>query len=53
MQVFVPYSSPLDCANALWKDSKRFNKQIIEYKQILAAIDRKKVWKNHPICLMY
>lgn len=53
MNVFVPYSSPLDCANALWKDSKRFNKQIIECKQILAAIDGGKAWKNHPICLMY
>lgn len=54
MQVFVPYSSPLDCAKALWDDSKRYNKQIIECRQILDAIDCiSKGWRNHPVVKMY
>lgn len=53
MNVFVPYSSPLDCAKALWNDSKRFNKQIIECHQIIASINGAKAWRNHPVCLMY
>lgn len=52
MNVFVPYKSPLDCAKALYGD-KRFNKQIIECRQILDAIDGAKAWRNHPVCLMY
>lgn len=53
MQVFTPYKNPLECAEALWSDSKRLNKQIIECKQIIAAIDGAKAWQNHPVCLMY
>lgn len=53
MQIFTPYPSPIECAEALWKDQKRFNKQILECKQILDAIDGKKAWSNHPCTLMY
>lgn len=53
MNVFVPYSSPLDCAKALWSDRLRFNKQIIECRQIIASINGAKAWRNHPVCLMY
>lgn len=53
MQIFVPYKSPLDCAKALWNDKLRYNKQCIEVKQIISAIDGSKAWRNHPVCLMY
>lgn len=54
MNVFVPYSIPLDCAKAMWGDSRRYNKQIIECRQIIAAIEgTSKSWSNHPVCLMY
>lgn len=54
MQIFCPYPSPLECAKALWNDSKRFNKQIIECKQILDAIDGVGTgWFNHPVVKMY
>lgn len=53
MQVFCPYPSPLDCAKAMWGDSRRYNKQIIECRQIIAAIEGAKAWCNHPVCLMY
>lgn len=53
MNVFVPCQSPIECAKALWNDKKRFNKQIIECRQILDAIDGRKAWRNHPVCLMY
>lgn len=53
MNVFVPYSSPLDCAKAMWGDSHRYNKAIIECRQIIAAIEGAKAWRNHPVCLMY
>lgn len=36
MQVFVPYQEPFEVATFL--DSRRLNKQIIECRQILAAI---------------
>lgn len=53
MNVFVPYKSPLECAKALYGD-RRFNKQIIECKQILDAIDGVgKGWFNHPVINMY
>lgn len=54
MQIFTPYSSPLKCAEALWNDSKRYNKQLIECYQILRAtrgIGR--AWLNHPVVKMY
>lgn len=53
MQVFVPYSNPLQCAETLWEDNRRFYKQIIECEQIIKAIDGKLAWRNHPITLMY
>lgn len=53
MQIFIPYQSPLDCAKALWNDRLRYNKQLIETKQILAAIDGAIPWSKHPACLMY
>lgn len=53
MNVFVPYQQPILCAEALWNDKKRFNKQIIECRQILDAIDGKKAWSNHPCTKMY
>lgn len=52
MNVFLPYQSPIECAKALYGD-KRFNKQILECRQILDAIDGKKAWKSHPCTLMY
>lgn len=54
MQVFVPFADPIEIAKTMWVDKKRFNKQIIECKQILNAIDGKgKGWINHPVVLMY
>lgn len=53
MNVFIPYPSPLECAKAMWADKRRYNKQIIECKQIIAAINGAKAWRNHPVCLMY
>lgn len=54
MQVFVPYQSPLDCAEAMWADQKRFNKQLVECWQILKAIDGEtEAWSNHPCTKMY
>lgn len=51
MQVFI-IGSPLETAKAL--DSKRLNKQIIECRQILAAIDGSSTaWKKHPCVLQY
>lgn len=44
MNVFTPYQSPLECAEALWSDKKRFNDAI-------DGVD--KGWLNHPVCLMY
>ena len=52
MQVFVPFKNPFECAQAL--DSRRFNKQILECKQILKAIrGESTAWANHPCVLMY
>lgn len=54
MQVFVPFSSPIDCAEALYNDRRRFNKQIVECRQILGAINKTgKGWFNHPVVKMY
>lgn len=47
MQIFIT-GSPLETAEAL--DARRLNKQIIECRQILAAIDgTSKAWSNHPV----
>lgn len=50
MQVFI-VGSPLETARAL--DKRRLNKQIIECKQILDALDGAKAWSNHPCVLQY
>ena len=51
MQVFI-IGSVLETASAL--DPKRFNKQIIEVKQILNTIAGiSTAWKNHPCILQY
>lgn len=52
MQVFVPYRTPIECAANL--DRRRQNKQIIECRQILAAIrGESNAWRNHPCVKMY
>lgn len=52
MQIFIPYKSPLACAMVL--DTKRFNKQILETKQILTALSgHTKGYLNHPVTKMY
>lgn len=52
MQVFTPYADPFSCAECL--DLRRLNKQIIECRQILAAISGKsQAWKNHPVVKQY
>lgn len=50
MQVFI-VGSPLETAMAL--DKRRLNKQIIECKQILDALNGAKAWSNHPCVLQY
>ena len=50
MQVFI-VGSPLETAMAL--DPRRLNKQIIETRQILDALNGKKAWSNHPCTLQY
>lgn len=50
MQVFI-IGTPLATAVAL--DSKRLNKQIIECRQILDALNGAKAWRNHPCVLQY
>lgn len=54
MQVFIPYASPYKTALVMKGDFKRFNKQILETKQIIAAIeDPTKGYANHPVTKMY
>lgn len=54
MQIFIPYSSPYETAMLMRTDKKRFFKQILETKQILAAIrDPTKGYANHPVTKMY
>lgn len=51
MQVFI-IGTPFETAKSL--DKKRLNKQIIECKQILKAIDgESEAWKNHPCTKQY
>lgn len=50
MQVFI-IGTPLETAIAL--DRGRLNKQIIECKQILDALNGAKAWSNHPCVLQY
>lgn len=50
MQIFI-IGSPYETAKAL--DKRRLNKQIIECRQILDAINGSKAWNNHPIVKSY
>lgn len=50
MQVFI-VGSPLETAQCL--DKLRLNKQILECRQILDALNGAKAWKNHPCVLQY
>ncbi len=51
MQIFL-IGNVLETAKCL--DSRRLNKQIIEVKQIISAIEGKtKSWRNHPVTIMY
>ena len=50
MQVFI-IGTPLETAKAL--DYKRLNKQIVECKQILDAMENKTPWSNHLCTLQY
>ena len=51
MQIFF-IGNVLDTAKCL--DKKRLNKQIIEVKQLIKAIQGEtKAWRNHPVTVMY
>ena len=50
MQVFI-VGTPLETAMVL--DKSRLNKQILETKQILDALNGAKAWSNHPCSLQY
>ena len=51
MQIFI-IGSPFETTQAL--DKRRLNKQIIECRQILKAINGEtKAWANHPCVRMY
>lgn len=50
MQVFI-VGTPLETAMAL--DKLRLNKQIIECRQILDALNGATSWSNHPCVLQY
>jgi hypothetical protein len=52
MQVFI-VGSPLETARAMAGDTRRYNKQIIEVRQILDALNGAKAWSNHPCVLQY
>lgn len=54
MQVFLPYNTIAETAACLYKDKRRYNKQIIECGQIIAAIKgESNAWSNHPIVWQY
>lgn len=54
MQVFLPYNTLSETAACLIKDKRRYNKQIIECGQIIAAIKgESNAWSNHPIAWQY
>lgn len=51
MNVFI-IGTPIETAKVL--DKKRLNKQIIECRQILAALNgESKAWRNHPCTVQY
>lgn len=54
MQVFLPYSNLAMLVQCFYKDKRRYNKQIIECKQIIAAIEGTSMaWRNHPVVYQY
>lgn len=54
MQVFLPYNNLSETSTCLFKDKRRYNKQIIECGQIIAAIKgESNAWSNHPIVWQY
>lgn len=54
MQVFVCYPEPLKVAQAMWKDSKRYNKQCLEVVQIIRAIPTiRGVWNKRRKLVRY
>ena len=52
MQVFI-VGSPLETARNMFGDTRRYNKQIIEVRQILDSLNGSKAWSNHPCTLQY
>lgn len=52
MQVFI-VGSPFETAKAMAGDTRRYNKQIIEARIILDALNGAKAWSNHPCVLQY
>jgi hypothetical protein len=50
MQVFI-IGTPIETAQAL--DKRRLNKQFIEVRQILEALNGADAWSNHPAVLQY
>ena len=51
MQIFL-IGNVLETAKCL--DNRRLNKQIIEVKQIISAIEGKtQAWRKHPVTIMY
>lgn len=52
MQVFI-VGTPLETAKAMFVDTRRYNKQIIECKQILDVLYGNIAWRNHPCTLQY
>lgn len=54
MQVFTPHPEPIATARVMFVDQARYNKQIVECRQILSAIEgRTKAWANHPVVAQY
>jgi hypothetical protein len=52
MQVFI-VGGLLETARAMAGDTRRYNKQIIEVRQILDAMNGATAWSNHPCVLQY
>lgn len=51
MQTFLPY--PNFAASAMVLDRQRLNKQVLEARQILSAIQNGGGWRNHPAVRMW
>ena len=52
MQVFI-IGTALETARAMARDTRRYNKQLLETQQILDALNGKKAWSGHPAVLQY